>query len=102
MVTARQSRARQIAADTPDPEIPQLTLADLGILRLVAVDSGRVRVVLTPTYTGCPAIQTMRQDVARRLGRAGYADVRVDLALSPPWSSDWITAEGRRKLAAGG
>jgi ring-1,2-phenylacetyl-CoA epoxidase subunit PaaD len=95
------ARARAIAESVPDPELPMLTLADLGILRDVRADGGRVIVSLTPTYSGCPAMAEMRQDVARRLGRAGF-DAEIRTVLRPAWSSDWITAAGRRKLAAAG
>ena len=96
------ARARQVAGSVPDPELPMLTLADLGILRDVSFDGGRVTVSLTPTYSGCPAVAEIRADVTRALAAAGFADVEVRTVLSPPWSTDWITAEGRRKLAAAG
>ncbi|MGW2867559.1 1,2-phenylacetyl-CoA epoxidase subunit PaaD [Kitasatospora sp. NPDC001225] len=93
-----------VAAAVPDPELPMLTLADLGVLAEVGVDggSGTVTVWLTPTYSGCPAVAEMAADVDRRLRAAGYPDVRVRLRLDPPWSTDLITAEGRRKLAEAG
>jgi ring-1,2-phenylacetyl-CoA epoxidase subunit PaaD len=96
------ARAWQVAASVPDPELPMLTLADLGILRSVSIHDGTVDVALTPTYTGCPAMREMQQDVSRRLSSAGFADVEVRTVLSPPWSTDWISAVGRRKLAAAG
>jgi ring-1,2-phenylacetyl-CoA epoxidase subunit PaaD len=96
------ARARAIAEAVPDPELPVLTLADLGVLRGVTEDGGRIVVSLTPTYSGCPALREMRGDVARRLSAAGFGAVEVRTVLSPAWSSDWITAEGRRKLAAAG
>jgi ring-1,2-phenylacetyl-CoA epoxidase subunit PaaD len=97
-----ERRARQIAESVPDPELPMLTLADLGILRGVSVAGQRVIVSLTPTYSGCPAMHEMRADVAARLTAAGLADVEIRTVLSPAWSTDWITAAGRRKLAAAG
>jgi ring-1,2-phenylacetyl-CoA epoxidase subunit PaaD len=97
-----ERRARRIAESVPDPELPMLTLADLGILRAVSVAGPRVVVSLTPTYSGCPAMSEMRADVAARLAAAGLADVEIRTVLSPPWSTDWITAEGRRKLTAAG
>jgi ring-1,2-phenylacetyl-CoA epoxidase subunit PaaD len=93
--------AREIAESVPDPELPMLTLADLGILREVSADGERVIVSLTPTYSGCPALAEMRGDLAARLAAAGL-DAQVRTVLSPPWSSDWISAAGRRKLAAAG
>ncbi|HEY2165891.1 MAG TPA: 1,2-phenylacetyl-CoA epoxidase subunit PaaD [Jatrophihabitantaceae bacterium] len=95
-------RARAIAGSVPDPELPMLTLDDLGILRDVSVADGVVEVGLTPTYLGCPALAEMRRDVVDRLGAAGFAQVRVRTVLAPPWSSDDITPAGRRKLAAAG
>jgi ring-1,2-phenylacetyl-CoA epoxidase subunit PaaD len=94
--------ARRVAASVPDPELPMLTLADLGILREITTDGTAVVVTLTPTYSGCPAMREMQLDVRRRLTEAGFPDVRVRTALSPAWTSDWITAEGRRKLAEAG
>lgn len=101
-VTGTLDRARQIAGSVPDPELPMLTLADLGILRDVRVDGCRVTVWLTPTYSGCPALHEMRRDVSDRLTAAGFAGVEVRTVLSPPWSSDRISPAGRRKLAAAG
>ena len=95
-------RAREVAESVPDPELPMLTLADLGILRDVAVDGDRVIVSLTPTYSGCPAMHEMRRDVAGRLAAAGFTSVDVRTVLSPPWSTDLISAAGRRKLAEAG
>jgi ring-1,2-phenylacetyl-CoA epoxidase subunit PaaD len=99
VVTDRELRAaREAAAAVPDPELPMLTLADLGILRGVAAEGDAVVVTITPTYSGCPAMREIAHDLRARLGRAGFADVTVRTALAPPWTSDWITAEGRRKL----
>ncbi len=95
--------AWEVAATVTDPELPTLTLADLGVLRGVRVeDDGTVVVEITPTYTGCPAMGVMRADLVHALHRAGFADVDVRTALSPAWSTDWISDEGHRKLAAGG
>ena len=95
-------QAWDIAALVPDPEMPMVTLGDLGILRSVRLDAAGVEVWLTPTYSGCPALGEMSRDVAARLTAAGAGDVRVRTALSPPWSTDWITPAGRGKLAAAG
>jgi ring-1,2-phenylacetyl-CoA epoxidase subunit PaaD len=101
MVTAGGS-AQAVAAGVPDPELPMVTLSDLGILRQVDQDGEHVTVTITPTYSGCPAMREIRLDLHRRLQQAGYQEVTVRTALAPPWTSDWITAEGRRKLAAAG
>jgi len=83
----------------PDPEVPVLTIEDLGILRDVAVqDDGRVEVVITPTYSGCPAVEQIRDDIVAALSAHGYADVAVRTVLSPAWTTDWMSDEGRRKL----
>lgn len=96
-------RARHIAAQVPDPEMPMLTLADLGVLRDVELsEDGTVVASLTPTYSGCPAMAEMRAEVAARLTDAGYARVEIRTVLTPPWSSDWITPAGRAKLAEHG
>ncbi|MEW2490147.1 1,2-phenylacetyl-CoA epoxidase subunit PaaD [Streptomyces sp. NPDC048411] len=104
MVTALdERRARRVAEQVPDPELPMLTLADLGVLRAVEVrPDGTVVAGLTPTYSGCPAMAEMRADVAARLRAAGFAQVEIRTVLDPPWTTDWITAEGRRKLAEAG
>ena len=101
-VTERTGRAYQVAARVTDPELPMLTLADLGVLRDVTEEDGVVRVTITPTYSGCPAMDTMRDDLVHALHEAGYREVDVRMVLQPPWSSDWITEEGRRKLAEAG
>lgn len=81
----------------PDPEIPVLTIADLGILRGVSV-ADEVTVELTPTYSGCPATEVIEQSVIDELLRHGVRDVAIRRVLSPPWTTDWISAEGRAKL----
>lgn len=101
MVTAE--RAYGVAAATPDPELPMVTIEDLGILRSVdRAPGGEVVVTITPTYSGCPAMREIGADVRARLRRAGFERVAVATRLAPPWTSDWITADGNRKLAAAG
>lgn len=98
-----RERAERAAAAVTDPELPMLTLADLGILRRVEVEGdGTAAVWITPTYSGCPALAEMRADVDRAVRAAGFDRVEVRTELSPPWTTDWITAEGRRKLAENG
>jgi ring-1,2-phenylacetyl-CoA epoxidase subunit PaaD len=91
-------RARAIAAAVLDPEIPVLTLEDLGVLRGVGRNEGQIVVKLTPTYTGCPATLAIRLAVQAALAEAGLAEARVETVLAPPWTTDDITEEGRRKL----
>ena len=92
------ARVWDIAAQVPDPEVPVLTIEDLGVLRSAAVGSDGVRVVLTPTYSGCPAIDQMRDDVTSKLREAGYDRVEVDYTLSPAWTTDWMSEAGKHKL----
>jgi ring-1,2-phenylacetyl-CoA epoxidase subunit PaaD len=91
-------RARSAAASVVDPELPMLTLADLGVLRSVELHDGRVVVTITPTYTGCPAMVTMKADLRLALVAAGFPDPEVRTTLSPAWTTDWITEDGRRAL----
>jgi ring-1,2-phenylacetyl-CoA epoxidase subunit PaaD len=92
------ARARAALAAVVDPEIPVLSLADLGVLRGIEVRDGELVVELTPTYTGCPATLAIRLSVEAALAAAGLAQARVVTRLSPAWSSDDISEEGRRKL----
>lgn len=97
------THAERVAREVVDPELPMLTLAELGVLRGVEVaEDGSVTATLTPTYSGCPAMAEMRATLAARLRAAGYADVRIETVLNPPWTTDWISEEGRRKLAEHG
>lgn len=95
-------RARASVAAVLDPEIPVLTIEDLGILRGVEREHGRIVVRITPTYTGCPATLAIRLAIETVLLAAGLPDAKVQTDLSPPWSTDDITDEGRRKLRAFG
>jgi ring-1,2-phenylacetyl-CoA epoxidase subunit PaaD len=100
--TVTTTDPRAVAETVTDPELPALTLADLGVLRDVRVEDGTVVVEITPTYSGCPAMGVMRADLVLALHRAGFPDVDVRTVLSPAWSTDWISEAGRRKLAAAG
>ena len=82
-----------------DPEIPVLTIADLGVLRDVAVNDGRVEVAITPTYSGCPAMNMIALEIELALEREGFRDSKVRTVLSPAWTTDWMSEDGRRKLA---
>ncbi len=93
--------AKQIAANVPDPELPYLTLADLGILRTVELQNDTVVAYVSPTYSGCPALDVIEQSVLSALQQAGFK-ARIERSLLPPWTTDWITAEGHRKLKANG
>jgi ring-1,2-phenylacetyl-CoA epoxidase subunit PaaD len=99
MVTALETAVAAVV----DPELRVLTIADLGILRGIEVAAGgRVTVTITPTYTGCPAMDVIRRDISTAARAAGAGEVEVRTELSPPWTTDWISADGRAKLAAAG
>ena len=94
-----EADVRRRLADVPDPEIPALSVVDLGLIRYVRVGAGgAVEVGVSPTYSGCPATSVIKADVESALLRGGYDEVRVIDVLAPPWTTEWITAEGRRKL----
>ena len=108
MVTVLESgadlrqRAWDAAAGVVDPEIPVLTIADLGVLRDVVLDGDHVEVAITPTYSGCPAMNMIALEIEVALERAGFRGPKVRTVLSPAWTTDWMSEEGRRKLRAYG
>src|SRR3954464_15064318 len=91
-----RQRAWDAAAQVVDPEIPVLTIADLGVLRSVAVNDGTVEVAITPTYSGCPAMNMIALEIELALEREGIAKSRVHTVLSPAWTTDWMSEDGRR------
>jgi ring-1,2-phenylacetyl-CoA epoxidase subunit PaaD len=94
---------RRVVSGVVDPEIPVLTIEDLGVLRDVTVkNDGQVEVVITPTYSGCPAMDTIRTEVQRALEQHGFTDAVVRTVLAPAWTTEWMTEQGRRKLEAYG
>lgn len=95
-----RDRVLEVLSHVPDPEIPVVSVVDLGIVRDVRDDPARV--VITTTYSGCPATQVIQSDIRKALDDAALADVKIEVALSPPWTSDWITEDGRKKLLAYG
>lgn len=94
----RSAHARALVGNLPDPEIPVLTLADLGVIRSVDVENNRVTVGIAPTYSGCPATEYIEATVVEALQQDGFQKVSTKRVLTPPWSSDWISDEGREKL----
>ena len=94
----RVARAWQALAAVEDPEIPALKILDLGLIRFVNVRAGVLEIGLSPTYVGCPATEVIHESVVRALRDAEIGDCVVTSVLSPAWSSDWITAEGRHKM----
>jgi ring-1,2-phenylacetyl-CoA epoxidase subunit PaaD len=95
---ANTDRIRRVLADVPDPEIPCVSVLDLGIVREIDEET----VTITPTYTGCPATIAIEQAIRSALDANGFGDVAIERTLSPPWSTDWISDEGREKLRAYG
>lgn len=88
----------QALQDVKDPEIPVVSVVEMGIVREVHVDGDAARVVMTPTFSGCPALHVMRAGIEAKVRALGFDSVVVKTTLHPPWSSDWITRSGRRKL----
>lgn len=99
--SATESKIWDLLQQVTDPEIPVLTLQDLGVIRSVQVEGKKVKVELTPTYTGCPAMDTMASDVRKVLSENDF-EPEVRLILSPAWTTDWLSDEGRRKMAVYG
>ena len=97
-IVSFRDRVFEILSDVPDPEIPCVSVVDLGIVRDVTDDA----VTITPTYTGCPATIAIEAGIRAALDRAGLSRMKIDTTLSPPWTTDWISAEGREKLHAYG
>ena len=93
---------RAVVSSVVDPEIPVLTIEDLGILRSVEMDAGRVVVRITPTYSGCPAMRQIEDDITTVLAREGFEDVEVVVSHDEVWTTGWITEQGSRKLEAFG
>ena len=94
--------ALSVLDEVMDPEVPVLSVVELGIVRAVEVDDDRVTVTLTPTYSGCPAMRAIEEDIERALLARGAAQVDVRISYSPAWTTDWIPAEAREKLRAYG
>jgi len=100
-VTDVSTLARTLVEDVEDPELPYVTIGDLGMVRDVEADGRQIKVTLTPTYTGCPATDQIRDDVCIALAAAGY-NAEVSFVLAPAWTTDWITEIGREKLIKAG
>lgn len=94
--SAAEARVRRLLDDVPDPEIPVVSVIDLGIVRDVRRDPPTV--VITPTYTGCPATLVIESSIRQALDEGGFQGVAIETALFPPWTTDWISEDGRRKL----
>jgi len=92
------TRVWRVLETVTDPEIPVLTIVDLGMARDVNVENGQIEVSITPTYTGCPAMDTIEADILAALNDNGFTDARVTTVLAPAWTTDWMSVDGRRKL----
>lgn len=88
----------ELLEQVTDPEIPVISVLDLGIVREVKADGDSVEVIITPTYSGCPAMLEIERDIHNTLKKAGYEKVKITTVLSPAWTTDWMTEEGKRKL----
>ena len=100
--TLTRQHILELLENVKDPEVPVISVRELGVLRDVEVNGEKVLVTITPTYTGCPAMDTMREDIVKELHSAGIMDVEVKQILSPPWTTDWISDAGKAKLKAYG
>ncbi|HUF95415.1 MAG TPA: 1,2-phenylacetyl-CoA epoxidase subunit PaaD [Acidimicrobiia bacterium] len=92
------TQAHDVVARVVDPEIPVLTIEDLGVLRGVDQVGDTIVVTITPTYSGCPAMGQIEDDITRALRRAGYSDIRIDVVYQPAWTTEWMSDEARSKL----
>jgi ring-1,2-phenylacetyl-CoA epoxidase subunit PaaD len=102
LASGQRDEAMRALRSVKDPELPAVDVVELGIVREVEVSGESVRVDITPTYSGCPAMQIIEADIVSALDAAGFRDVEVRTIYSPAWSSDWITEEAREKLRASG
>ena len=93
-----KEKIRQLLSTVTDPEVPVLTIMDLGILREVKVDGEQIEVIITPTYTGCPAMDMISMNIKLALIEHGYTHIKITTVLSPAWTTDWMSDEGKRKL----
>ncbi|NBV92840.1 MAG: phenylacetate-CoA oxygenase subunit PaaJ, partial [Flavobacteriia bacterium] len=100
MVT--EKRVWEILDQVSDPEIPVLTIADLGIIRSISAQGEGFKIVITPTYSGCPAMRVIESEIEFALAKEGITDVTIETVLSPAWTTDWITQEAKDKLRAYG
>lgn len=92
----------KILEEVKDPEVPVLSVLDLGIVRSVKIEEGKITIVITPTYSGCPAMDVIAMDIRLKLIEKGYRAVSVEHQLSPAWTTDWMSEEGKQKLKAFG
>lgn len=100
--SAEEEKLWHILGEVADPEVPVLSILDLGIVRNLSFTDGNVNIIITPTYSGCPAMDVISMDIRLKLIEKGYRNITVQQQLSPAWTTDWMTEEGKRKLKAFG
>jgi len=100
--TITKEQLWHLLEDVKDPEVPVLSIVDLGIVRDVKLDDDKINIVITPTYSGCPAMDVISMDIRLKLIEKGYRNVSIHQQLSPAWTTDWMTEEGKKKLKAFG
>lgn len=94
-----QENIRNILSEIPDPEIPVITIIELGVIRDVnVIDDKNIELKITPTYSGCPAMKQIEDDVRKKLNENGFSNIKINTVFSPPWTTDWITPEAKEKL----
>lgn len=92
----------RLLQEVKDPEVPVLSILDLGIVRDLSYKDGKVNIIITPTYSGCPAMDVISMDIRLKLIEKGYRNIAIQQRLSPAWTTDWMTEEGKQKLKAFG
>jgi ring-1,2-phenylacetyl-CoA epoxidase subunit PaaD len=97
-ITNEEDQVWKILEEVKDPEVPVLSILDLGIVRSISIEDSKLDIVITPTYSGCPAMDVISMDIRLKLIEKGYRDVNIRQSLSPAWTTDWMTEEGKRKL----
>jgi ring-1,2-phenylacetyl-CoA epoxidase subunit PaaD len=97
-----ENKIWKILGEVTDPEVPVLTILDLGIVREVKIDNEGIEVIITPTYSGCPAMDAITIDIRLKLAEAGFKKVKITSILSPAWTTDWMSESGKQKLKAYG
>lgn len=102
IVNAEEEKIWKILEEVKDPEVPVLSVIDLGIVRSVQKENNQITIVITPTYSGCPALDVINMDIRLKLIEKGYRNVIIKQSLSPAWTTDWMTEEGKKKLKAYG
>lgn len=100
--SVEEEKLWHILKEVNDPEVPVLSVLDLGIVRELTFEEGKVSIIITPTYSGCPAMDVIAMDIRLKLLEKGYRDIVVKQQLSPAWTTDWMTDEGKEKLKAFG